>query len=720
MAKKKNAPGSEVQKWLDTIKSYEREFKTWEQRVEKILKRYKDERSQEVLDNAPKSFNILWSNVQTLVHATFARVPQPDVSRRFKDQDSVGRVAAMILERALDYEVQHYPDYRDTLYQSVLDRFLGGRGSAWARYEPHIKAQSLQTPPDGLEITEDVDEPNEELDYECAPVDYVHWRDFGHTVARTWEEVTAVWRKVYMTRDAMVARFGDKIGNAIPLEAQPDDLARTDMQNPELHNQKRGVVYEIWDKTKEEALWIGKGYRDVCDKREKPLDLEGFFPCPPPLYATLTNESLIPTPDFTLYQDQAQELDILADRIDGLIKSLQVKGVYDASLGVEIARIFTDATNTDLRPVKNWAAFAEKNGLRGSVDLFDLKPIADALEAAYAAMAQVRSQVYEVTGISDIVRGASEGPAKTATEQSIKGQYASLRLKGYQNQVALFATHLLRLKAQIVCTFDPQTLAKMAAVDQMRPEDQQFVQPALELLKDKPLRNFRVDIAADTLIQIDEQEEKQNRVEFLTAIGSYVAKVSEAAGAAPQVIPLFMQLLKFGVTGFKVGKQVEGEIDAAIDQLSQAAAQAPQQRPDPAMMKVQAEQASEQARLQHDQQVAGMEHQREMDRIQAEAASKQHQAQMQAQVDQHKATVEAQKEQFIEQARMDFERWQTIENNRTKIEVAEITAKAALDAAEAKAAAAASKDEAVADSKQPAIAAPAPKGPANAPANNAN
>src|SRR6185436_1442864 len=188
---------TDVQPWINHIAAYEREFKKWENRTDKIIKRYRDE--SRVKSDALTKFNILWSNVQTLIPATYARLPQPDVSRRFKDNDPVGRVASLIIERALDFEIQNYPDYRSSLKACVQDRFLGGRGTAWARYEPHIKAVQLGLPEDGAEITEDIDEPEEELDYECAPVDYVHWRDFGHTVARTWEEVTGVWRKVYLT-----------------------------------------------------------------------------------------------------------------------------------------------------------------------------------------------------------------------------------------------------------------------------------------------------------------------------------------------------------------------------------------------------------------------------------------------------------------------------------------------------------------------------------------
>jgi hypothetical protein len=389
--------------WLECISTYEREFSKWESRVEKILKRYRDERNT-TSDNRAR-FNILWSNVQTLTPATFSRIPQPDVSRRFKDNDPVGRVASLILERALEFEITHYPDYRATLKQSVQDRFLGGRGTCWARYEPHIKAIPGESV-DGDSVTEDTDGPQEELDYECAPLDYVHWRDFGHSVARTWEEVTKVWRRVYMTRQACIERFGEE-GAQIPLDSIPEEMKKD--SNTDSADYARALVYEGWDKERKEAVWISKTLKRFLDQKPDPLKLEGFFPCPKPLYATLTNESLIPTPDYTLYQDQARELDTLSDRIDGLVQALQVRGVYDAAIP-ELARIFTEATNTNLIPVKNWAAFAEKQGLAGAIDLVDLAPIAAALEQCYLAMEQVKGQVYEITGISDIIRGMRTRP----------------------------------------------------------------------------------------------------------------------------------------------------------------------------------------------------------------------------------------------------------------------------------------------------------------------
>ena len=54
---------SEVQQYLDMFSQYEKEFAKWEGRVDKILKRYRDDRT---TTTAQSHYNILWANVQTL------------------------------------------------------------------------------------------------------------------------------------------------------------------------------------------------------------------------------------------------------------------------------------------------------------------------------------------------------------------------------------------------------------------------------------------------------------------------------------------------------------------------------------------------------------------------------------------------------------------------------------------------------------------------------
>lgn len=703
-----------VQHWLNHIAAYDKEFKKWTSRVDKILKRYRDENRK--TGDASAKFNILWSNVQTLVPATFSRLPQPDVSRRFRDQDPVGRVAALIIERALDFEIQHYSDYRSTMKQSVLDRFLGGRGTAWARYEPHIKAVQLGEPTDGVAVTEDIDEPQEQLDYECAPIDYVHWKDFGHTVARTWEEVTAVWRAVYMTKQAVVERFGEELAAKIPLDAKPEDTKKGEMASDA---DSRALIYEIWDKETKKAIWLSKSMSEILDERDDPLGLEGFFPCPKPLYATLTNESLVPIPDFTLYQDQANTLDTLADRISGLIEALKVRGVYNAEYE-SLSRLFTEGENNVLIPVKNWAQFAEKMGLKGSIDIVDITPIFQALQAAYVAVEEQKQQIYDITGLADIVRGQSQA-SETATAQQIKGQYASLRLNAMKGDVSQYATEILQLKAQVMLgKFDPQTLLQIAAADQLSPQDKELIPQAMALLKENPLRSFRIEVAADSLVQIDEQAEKEARVEFLTAVGGYLEKAAQVGSAVPELTPLLMDLLKFGVTGFKVGKTVEGAFDETAEKLKVAAEQRAQNpQPNPEVQKAQMEQQAEQMRMQAEQQREGarmqLDQQREAAKIQAEQQiaqirlqAEQQQAEQQAALELQKAQIQAQVEAARNEAEaareakrmeqeMAFQQWKAELDARTKIEIAEIQAQTTLQSSQAQAATEASKGQEVKD-----------------------
>lgn len=654
-----------VQKYLNIIAQYDNEFKKWEARSQKIVKRYRDDnRSQHTNETA--KFNILWSNVQTLIPAVYARLPKAAVNRRFGDNDPVGRVASQLIERSLDFEIEHYSDFRSAMRHAVEDRFLGGRGVAWVRYEPHVVAQDM--PDDGYQVTEDVDketgigagnegnastldggagmeaEPQEEIEYECAPTDYVHWKDFGHSVARTWEEVTQVWRWVYMTREALIERFGEEVGNKIPLDAGPETNKQYGQNNRDF---TRAKICELWDLETEKVYWFSKNAGQIIDERDDPLGLEGFFPCAKPLYATMTSDTLVPIPDFVLYQDQAQELDILTDRIDGLVKALRIRGVYDASQPA-LQRLLTEGDNNTLIPVDKWMGFSEKGGLKGSIDILPIDQIAGALIQCYRARDEIKGQIYEITGISDIVRGQTSA-SETATAQQIKGQYAGLRLRSMQEDVALFASELIRLKAQIICSkFQPQTIIAYAAAEQMSDADKQLVPQALMLLKDKVLRNFRIEVAADSLVQIDENQTKRDRVEFLQAMGGFLTQALPMGQQSPELVPMLVDMVKFGISAYKQAAPIEGTIDQAMEQLKQKQAMAAQQppQPDPEMVKMQLDQQREQARTEADMQI-------EQIKMQSEAA--------------------------LEKQKQDFEAWKVQFEAQNKLNLARIAANPGVD-----------------------------------------
>jgi F0F1-type ATP synthase membrane subunit b/b' len=466
-----------------------------------------------------------------------------------------------------------------------------------------------------------------------------------------------------MTKDALVERFGEEAARNIPLDSGPDPLSNYASNQKEY---TRAKICELWDKETAKVYWFSKQGNKFIDVRDDPLELEQFFPCCKPLYATMTSDSLVPVPDFVLYQDQANELDILSDRIDGLVKSLRVRGVYDASVPA-LQRLLTEGDNNTLIPVDKWMAFSEKGGLKGAIDLLPLDTLANALLQCYRARQEIKQQIYEITGLSDILRGASQA-SETATAQQIKGQFASLRLRSMQEEVALFASDLIRLKAQIICTkFQPQTILMYAGASQMQPVDQQMIPQALQLIKNKPLRNFRIEVAADSLVQLDEAAMKRERTEFIGAFAGFLQQAMPVAQASPEMTPVLMEIMKFGVSAFKSSQQLEGVIDQALDQIKQKMAQPQQPKPDPEMMKMQAQQQSEQMRVQADMQVA------------------QAKAQFDAQLQQAKLQAEAQQLQFnaqLESAKLEreqqMERFKAELDANTKIRVAQISHSASM------------------------------------------
>ena len=711
----------EVERYLGYITAYDKTFNKWTDRSTKISKRYRDDAKEYTYGSESARFNILWANVQTLVPATFSRLPQPDVSRRFRDSDPVGRVASLLLERALEFEVRHYPDYREAMRNSVQDRYLCGRGVAWVRYAP---VTSVQEPLSEDETGDDEaviegagadqitdDQPLEQIDDETSPVDYVHWKDFGHSVARTWEEVTCVWRKVYLSYSKLCERFGEETAMRVPLDATPgaEGYGESKMSTGQEQMNKQACVYEIWDKETQKAVWLSKSVGQLLDEVDDPLELEGFWPCPKPLLGTTTSDTLVPVPDFIQYQDQANELDVISDRIDGLIKALKVRGVYNAEFK-ELQRLFTETGNNDLIPVKSFAAFAEKGGLKGAVDIVDLGPIAQALQIAFEARENVVQQIYALTGIADIMRGETDA-AETATAQGIKARFGAVRLRTTQEDVAIYATELLRLKAQVICgKFSDQTILQMASAGQLLPEDQQLVPQALQMLRNKVLRSFRIEVDADSLVQIDEDAQKQDRIEFVEMVSKFLQQAVPAAQTTPELAPVLVEILKFGVSAFKAGKTLEGMIDSAAETLTkQIQAQAGKPKPPPIeiqkinaqtdgnIKEMQAKAQIEQPKMSQEgqmemlkahlaQQTAEFEQRAQAQQAAQETALEVHRdnldRQAQERTDQMKAMIEADKGERDRQ----FQMLMKMLDAQTRIEVAEIGAQTTLDAAQISAA----------------------------------
>jgi septal ring factor EnvC (AmiA/AmiB activator) len=241
-----------------------------------------------------------------------------------------------------------------------------------------------------------------------------------------------------------------------------------------------------------------------------------------------------------------------------------------------------------------------------------------------------------------------------------------------QEDVALYASELIRLKAQIICSkFQPQTILAYAAAQQMQPADQQLIPQALQLIKDKPLRNFRIEVASDSLVQLDENQMKQDRLEFLNTYSNFLTQALPVGERSPEMIPMMMELLKYGVGAFKQARSIEGALDQAMDQLKKSAGQP---KPDFAQQKAQAE-------AQMEQQKAQMQSQLEQAKMQSTMQIEQAKLQAEAQVEAQRQQMEAQRYQMEAQfkaqesaLRDQFDRWKAQLDAATRITIARISA----------------------------------------------
>ena len=210
----------------------------------------------------------------------------------------------------------------------------------------------------------------------------------------------------------------------------------------------------------------------------------------------------------------------------------------------------------------------------------------------------------------------------------------------------------------------------------MSPADQQLIPQALQLLADKPLRNFRIEVASDSLVQIDEAQNKQDRLEFVQAYGGFLEKALPVVQQVPQAAPIVIELMKYGIGAFKQAEPIEGTLDRMLEQITQqqqvdAGAPPP---PDPEMVKAQMQQQAEAARMQAEQQKAQFDAQMQQAKLQADMQIEQMRAQAQAAIEEQRQRFEAALKAEELAQRAELERHKAQLDADTKILVARIGA----------------------------------------------
>lgn len=625
--------------WLAAIADAEKTFANYHQRCDNIARHYADLRSMAAA-SGDRQMRLFWANLEVLKPAIYARKPIPVVSPRFGNRKGVPRTTADILERCLiaSYDLE---DLHSQMLAVRDDLALFGRGVIWLRYD--------HDPDTGVE---------------AVRYEHVSRQDFLHNPARKWSEVEWVARRSWLDDETGEARFGDAWASVRKnrVSNQASDGGKGDL---------RGEVWEIWHKHKRVVVWVSPNQDaggEVLDIQNPPFDLHRFFPCPRPAYGTCEPDTLRPVPDFMYCRDQLEEINQLTARLSALCDALKMKGFYAAGAG-EIgdaieAALKSRSDNAVLVPVSNFAALGGA-GLKDSIVWLPVAEIAATIQQLIGVRQQLITDVYQITGISDIMRGDSQA-SETATAQQIKAQYGNVRVRDRQESMVRVSLEVTEIAAEIMAeTFMPETLRIMSQVEdvpdqatiqqqivaiqqqvqqaiadpqvqqmarQNPDQAQQLLQQAqqqigqlqeavtwekcVQTLRDQKTRPFVLDIETNSTVQPDEMADKQSRVEALQALGSLLGQALPVVQAAPETGQFFAETLKWFASGFRMGRAMDTAIDGFADQLAERARQPKQ--PDPAAMQAQAEAEARDKQLQ----LEAQKHQDQMALRQQELALK--------------------------------------------------------------------------------------------------
>jgi hypothetical protein len=529
--------------------------------------------------------NLFWSNVQVILSAIYGKLPQAEVSRKFGDYtDDVSRVAGIIMQRVLNGDIEReYDDTNAAMRDAVQDRFIVGLGQVWCRYEVETEeVDEAQTDPlTGAPAVDPLTgaplmQKAERIINEEAQTDYVYWDDFRFSPCRRWRECRWVGRRVYMSEEKLKARFkltDDQI-KMIPMVSRTPDESAFNVQDDVLKATpfKQAAVWELWSKDHNTACWYVEGCSFVLDEQPDPLELDDFFPCPQPVVSTTLTKAFLPRADYAMAQDLYRELDRINAQIAQLTRAVKAAGVYDKS-AAPVKNLLTTGVENSLLPVDNWSAFTEKGGMKGVIDWLPIEQFVNAIMQLTQRKAQLERDLYEVLGISDIMRGASVA-SETLGAQQLKVQYGGARLSNLQNEVARFVSGVMRIRANIVSNFfQPETLVKRSLID--RTPDANLAPQAIQLLKDFGTALYSITVTADSLAAPDWAAEKEARTEFMGAASNYLMAAAPLVAQSPQVGSFLIQLLQWGAAGFKGSKTIEGVLDQAAKKLEQDAQKPP-------------------------------------------------------------------------------------------------------------------------------------------------
>ncbi len=601
--------------WLELLKESEKYFRIYHEKCDNIDKQYADiERLSKA--SGEREMQIFWANLEVLKPSIYSRPPVPVVSAKFKDRKPLVRHASEVLERSLSTSFE-LSDIHASLRLVRDDLATNARGVVWLRYENNGESEKVA-------------------------YDHLERKDFRHAPSRKWSETGFVAARSYLSRPKMRQRFEKTSGDAWTKA----NYKERKEESEEYGGEVKAEVWELWSKDENLVVWVSEGVEGVLDISEPHLSLEGFFPCPRPAYGTLQRGTMKPVPDFLFYKDQIEEINEMTARISALAEGLRMKGFYaggaeDISDAIEAALKKQD-NNAILIPVSNFAALGGQS-LKDAIVWLPLDQVATTIVQLIALRKQLIEDVYEISGLSDIMRGQTEA-SETLGAQQLKSQYGATRIRDRQEELVRIARDCTRIAGEIIAeNFAPETMLAMSQYDeaptqanvaqqirqiqmqiqqalqnpelmqqaQANPQQAQqikqqaesqiqklqstvTIEQVFEFLQNERMRPFMLEVETDSTIQPDEDAQKKRATEFLAALGTALTQLAPMVQARPETAGFAGEILKFAVAPFRAGRTLEASIEEFTDQMKQSVNQ---NKPDPAAEKLKMDAQAKQAEM---------------------------------------------------------------------------------------------------------------------------
>jgi len=602
----------QVRFWLGLIGEAKEDARPWVNECRAAWREYQAETTDGAYRQRQRfdcrTFPLYWSDTSVMLAALWGGSPKPVVSRRF-DRDPVARTASIALERYASY-MKAESQYDRTMKDAALEFMHTNRVTARVWYQAQTVKRRRRYPVYPEESVDEMEQPTtiyvddsgdlapEDVEiltddaggyyYEGGEDDLeevtdgkviskaLHFDELLHTAgARTEGDLWWKAFQVKTTRKAARERFGAivdqiKVSKGADAEDEGDDES------------KMFSFWEIWDKKDRKVYWLHEQLKGQFlpdpEGGADPYELTGFYPCPKFVTATERQDNCYPVPDYTQCGDLYENLHLLASRINAVTASIKGVSLFDSS-HPELLQLMNRISDGMAIGIPDLQKLVEKGGLDALILFPPYERLAQTLQILLQAFEQTKGQIYELRGISDIIRGASD-PATSASAEKIKRAAANRRFDLRRHAFDGLGRDLLEMICDLgLKVQDDETIAQICGVAYMDPEDQQRWPQALVMMRDDKSRHIRLELETDQTIALREQDEEEQASKLLNATANYLKPMIESLATQPTTAPLVFKVLEMALSKFRNGKHAEDELAQTFQQVMQALQ--PQEPPPP-------------------------------------------------------------------------------------------------------------------------------------------